>query len=144
MDWKAVEREASSVLDKKRVCNMKQKMKKDIEPFGHNFEATVSFKEYADKKDPLHVYKINDNRGHTDMPSFVFKTSTTKIKMALNMDKKGDHFLSKEFCFFDGKRKRCSLTASEYHPLLRKQLPLATMGAVTEDTVNVELLHLTL
>lgn len=55
MDWKAVEREASSVLDKKRVSNMKQKMKKDIEPSGHNFEATVSFKEYADKKDPLYV-----------------------------------------------------------------------------------------
>ena len=34
---------------------MKQKMKKDIEPSGHNFEATVSFKEYADKKDPLYV-----------------------------------------------------------------------------------------
>lgn len=76
------------------------------------------------------------------MPSFVFKTSTTKIKMALNMDKKGEHFLSKEFCFFDGKRKRCNgfvaLTASVYHPLLRKQLPLATMEAVTEDMVNVE------
>ena len=26
-----------------------------------------------------------------------------------------------------------------YHPLLRKQIPLATMEAVTEDTVNVEL-----
>lgn len=143
MDWKAVEREASAVLDKKRVSNMKQKLKKDIEPFGHNFEAIVSFKEYADKKDPLYVYKINDNRGHTDMPSFVFKTSTTKMKMALNMDKKGDHFLSKEFCFFDGKKKRCSgfitLTASVYHPLLRNQLPLATMEAVTEDMVNVEL-----
>ena len=76
------------------------------------------------------------------MPSFVFKTSTTKIKMALNMDKKGEHFLSKEFCFFDGKRKQwngfIALTASVYHPLLRKQLPLATMEAVTEDMVNVE------
>ena len=143
MDWNAVEREASAVLDKKRVSNMKQKLKKDIEPFGHNFEAIVSFKEYADKKDPLYVYKINDKRGNPDLPSFVFKTSTTKMKMALNMDKKGEHFLSKEFCFFDGKRKRCNrfitLTTSVYHPLLRKQIPLATMEAVTEDTVNVEL-----
>ena len=69
--------------------------------------------------------------------------STTKMKMALNMDKNGDHFLSKEFSFFDGKRKRCNgfstLTASMYHPLLRKQIPLATMEAETEDTVNVEL-----
>lgn len=143
MDWNAVEREAGAVLDKKRVSNMKQKLKKDIEPFGHNFEAIVSFKEYADKKDPLYVYKMNDKRGNPDMPSFVFKTSTTKMTMALNMDKRGDHFLSKEFCFFDGKRKRCNgfitLTASVYHPLLRKQIPLATMEAETEDTVNVEL-----
>lgn len=113
---------------------MKQKLKKDIEPFCHNFEAIVSFKEYAEKKDPLYVYKINNNRGNPDMPSFVFKTSTTKMKMALNMDKKGDHFLSKEFCFFDGKRKRCNGFIT-----LPKQLPLATMEAVTEDTVNVEL-----
>ena len=144
MDWNAVEREASAVLDKKRVSNMKQKLKKDIEPFGHNFEAIVSFKEYADKKDPLYVYKINDKRGNPDMPSFVFKTSTTKMKMALNMDKNEDHFLSKEFSFFDGKRKRCNgfitLTASVvYHPSLRKQIPLATMEAETEDTVNVKL-----
>ena len=143
MDWNAVEREASAVLDKKRVSNMKQKLKKDIEPFGHNFEAIVSFKEYADKKDPLYVYKVNDKRGNPDMPSFVFKSSTTKMTMALNMDQKGDHFLSKEFCFFDGKSRRCNgfitLTASVYHPLLRKQIPLATMEAETEDTVNVEL-----
>ena len=143
MDWNAVEKETSAVLDRKRVSNMKQKLKKDIEPFGHNFEAIVSFNEYADKKDPLYVYKINDKRGNPDMPSFVFKTSTTKMKMAVNMDKKGDHFLSKEFCFFDGERKRCNgfitLTAIVYHPLLRKQIQLATMEALIEDTVNVEL-----
>ena len=97
MHWNAFEREASAVLDRKRVSNMKQKLKKDIDPFGHNFEAIVSFKEYAVKKDPLYVYKINDKRGNPDMPSFIFKTSTTKMKIALNMDKKGDHFLSKEF-----------------------------------------------
>ena len=66
-----------------------------------------------------------------------------KMTVALNMDKRGDHFLSKEFCFFDGKRKRCNgfimLTASVYHPLLRKQILLATMEGETEDTVNVEL-----
>ena len=143
MDWSAVEREASAVMDKKRVSNMKQKLKKDIEPFGHNFEAIISFKEYADKKDPLYVYKINDKRGNPDMPSFVLKTSTTKMTMALHMDKTGDHFLSKEFCFFDRKRKRCkgfvTLTASVYHPLLRKQIPLAIMEAESENTENVEL-----
>ena len=50
------------------------------------------------------------------MPSFVFKTSKDKAKMAMNMNKDGEHFLSNEFCFFDGKFKRCRgfvmLTAS--------------------------------
>ena len=32
------------------------------------------------------------------MPSFVFKTSTKKMTMARNMDKKG-YFPRKEFCF---------------------------------------------
>ncbi|KAL9962288.1 hypothetical protein ACROYT_G031375 [Oculina patagonica] len=99
-DWNAVEREFSAVMDKKRASNMKQKLRKDIEPFGHNFEAKISFKEYADKKDPLYVYKKNDKSGNPDMPSFVLKTSKTKMTMALHMDKTGDHFLSKEFCFF--------------------------------------------
>lgn len=48
-----------------------------------------------------------------------------------------------EFCFFDGKRKRCrgfvTLTASVYHPLLRKQVPLAIMEATAEDTSNITL-----
>lgn len=99
------------------------------------------FKEYADKKDPLYVYKINDKRGKPDMPSFVLKTSTTKMTMALHMDKTGDHFLSKEFFFFNGKRKQCkgfvTLTASVYHPLLWKQIPLAIMEAESENTENV-------
>lgn len=81
------------------------KLKKDIEPFGHNFEAIILFKEYADKKDPLYVYKINDKRGKPDMPSFVLKTSTTKMTMALHMDKTGDHFLSKEFFFFQREKE---------------------------------------
>ena len=65
------------------------------------------------------------------------------MKMAANMSKTGDHFLSTEFCFFDGKRKRCkgfvTQTASLYHPLLCKQIPLATMEAEHEDSANVEL-----
>ena len=59
------------------------------------------------------------------------------------MDEAGDHFLNSEYCFFDGKRKRCrdfvTLTASVYHPLLRKQVPLATMETEKEDTENIEL-----
>lgn len=59
------------------------------------------------------------------------------------MNREGNHFLNSEFCFFDGKYKRCrgfvTLTASVYHALLRKQVTLAVMEAETEDTENVAL-----
>ena len=103
----------------------------------------VTFKQYCDKKDQLFIYKINDRRGNPDHPSFVFKTSTTKAQIGLNMDKNGDHFMNSEYCFFHGKHNRCrefiTLTASVYHPLLRKQIPLAIMEAEQENTANVEL-----
>ena len=143
LNWEAIEKEASSTINRKWVDNMKQKIKKDIEPFGHNFEAVVAFKEFCDKKDSFYVYKVNDRRGNPDKPSYVFKTSTQKAKMALNMDMEGEHFLSTEYCFFDGKRKRCrgfvTLTASVYHPLFRKQIPLAVMEVENENKENVQL-----
>ena len=51
--------------------------------------------------------------------------------------------MNSEYCFFHGKHNRCrefiTLTASVYHPLLRKQIPLAIMEAEQENTANVEL-----
>ena len=35
---------------------IKDKVKRDIEPLGYNFEAVVSFKEYSDKRDLLFIY----------------------------------------------------------------------------------------
>ena len=59
------------------------------------------------------------------------------------MDKNGDHFLKEEYCFFDGKCKWCrgfvTLTVSVYHPLLRKQIPLAVMEAVSVGSENIAL-----
>ena len=59
------------------------------------------------------------------------------------MDCDGDHFMNTEYCFFDGKRKLCggfvTLSASVYHPLLRKQITLATMQAESENHTNVTL-----
>ena len=142
-DWRDVEKAAASAIDKKWISNIKEKVKKDIEPHGHNFEAVVSFKEYCDKKDPFYIYKINDRRGISDQPSFVFKTSSVKLNVALNMDCDGDHFMNTEYCFFDGKRKRwrgfVTLSASVYNPLLRKQITLATMEAESENHTNVRL-----
>lgn len=111
--------------------------------FNPNFEAVVSFKECWDKRDLLYIYKVNDRRGNPHKPSFVFKTSSTKARIALCVDKDGKDFLNNEFCFFDGKRKRCrgfiTSTASVYHPLSRKQIPLAIMETEREDTTNFEL-----
>ena len=94
-------------------------------------------------KDPLYIYKINDNTGNPDRTSFVFKLSTLKAKIAINMDRDKKHFLAQEFCFFDGKHKRAkgyvTLTASVYHPLLRRQIPLAAVESVSENTENVTL-----
>ena len=59
------------------------------------------------------------------------------------MDETKDHILSKEFCFFYGKVKRCSafvsLIASVYHPIIRKLVALVTIECETEDACNVEL-----
>ena len=71
------------------------------------------------------------------------------MKAALNMDRNGEHFLKDEYCFcfvflfFNGKFKRCRnfviLTASIYHPLLKRQIPLAVMEAEQESSENIAL-----
>ena len=51
--------------------------------------------------------------------------------------------LSEEFCYLDGKVKRCrglvSLTASVYHPIPKKLIPLATMECEGENSNTVQL-----
>ena len=110
---------------------------------GENFEGLVTFKTFCDEKDKFYVYKINDSRGNRDQPSFVFKTSESKLRIADSMIKDGDSYLNVEYCFFDGKHKRCrdfvTLTASVYNPLLRKQIPLAIMDTESENTECVTL-----
>ncbi len=142
-DWSKVDKQATMLLNTKWIFNKKQEVRKETEPHGNNFEAVANFKQYCDQNDPFYIYKMNDKRGNPDKPSFVFKSSTLKAKIAINMDKDKDHFLSQEFCFFDGKHKRAkgyvTLTASVYHSLLRRQIPLATMEAEAEDSSNVTL-----
>ena len=57
------------------------------------------------------------------------------------MNRESGHFLSEEFCFFDGKEKRTknftTLTAIVYNPLLQKQIPLAIMECMSDDSTNV-------
>lgn len=60
------------------------------------------------------------------------------------MDKDKDHYLSDTFCYFDGKHNRTkgyiTLTVSDYRPLLRRQIPLATMEAETEQRKRFSIL----
>ena len=138
-----VDKEASKLVDCKWISNQKQAVRRELNPQGENFEALVTFKHFCDPKDPYYVYKINDSRGNPGSPTYVFKTSKAKLLMANNMNKDGVHFLNKEYCFFDGKKKRCrnytTLTASVYHPLLKKQIPLAVMETEAEDSRCVTL-----
>ena len=100
MDWDEVVKEAAASVDKKLISIIKQKVKRDIEPFGHNFEAFVSFKEYSDKRYLLYICKVNNRRGNPDKLSFLFKTSSTKARIALSMDRDGKDFMNNKFCFF--------------------------------------------
>ena len=142
-DWNEVEKAANRLVDKKWIANEKENIKRETRPYGENFEAVVTFKLYCDNQDELLIHKVNERRGNPDFPSFVFKTSKERMKIALNMDREGEHFMREEYCYFDGKVKRCrkfvTLTASTYHPILKKQIPLAIMETEKEDSENIEL-----
>lgn len=99
-DWKKVVDEATQVLDKKWISNQKQDIKKRTNPSGENFEALATFKQYCDKEDKLLIYRINDKRCNPDLPSFVFKSSKTQMKIAHNMNRDRDPFMNVEFFFF--------------------------------------------
>ena len=63
------------------------------------------------------------------------------MMIATEMDMDAKHILSNKKCFLDGKMKRCknfvTLTASVYHPMWQKQLPLGTRECISEDSANI-------
>ena len=124
------------MADVKSISIEKQKRVRATRPSGTGFQSLHGFKTYTDQRDKFLVHEIDEAK------QIVFKTSRLKMKIAKEMDKSGDHFLSKEFCHFDGNHKRTrnyvTLSASVYHSLLRKQVTLATMQCVREDGVSVE------
>ena len=105
-EWSKVDKQAKMLLDTKWISNKKQEVRNEAEPHGNNFEAVANFEQYCDQNDPFYIYKMNDKRGNPDKPSFVFKSSLLKAKIAINMDKDKNHFLSQEFRFFDGKQTK--------------------------------------
>ena len=131
-NWQEVEKNNKKVGNEKSLSNEKVKQKKVLQPDGVGFKAIKALKAYIDLQDPFLIPNINDSQ-HS-----IFKTSTSKIKIALEMYFEGDHFLKDEYCHFDGNHKRVRefvmLTASVYHPLLQKQLVLATMNCKHGDS----------
>ena len=117
------------------MSNKKVKQKKALKVSDVGFEAIKELKTYTDLQDTYLIHVINENE------QYAFKTSSTQMKIACSMDTDGDHFMHEEYCHFDGNHKRVkafvTLTASVYHPLLRKQVILATMNCKHEDSKYV-------
>ena len=78
-------------------------------------------KDYVSENDKYLIYKINENF------QYVFKTSRQKLLFAKDMRRDENA----EYCYFDRNFKKVNsfvtLTASAYHPLLRKQIVLASI-----------------
>ena len=72
------------------------------------------------------IYKISINE------EYDFKTSKQKLLLANDIDSRSSHYLSNEFCYFDGKVGRVkdfiTLTASVYHTLLKRQTYFGNYG----------------
>ena len=130
-NWQEVEKNAKKVDNVKALSNEKVKQKKVLQPDGDGLKVVKELKAYTDLQDPFLIHIINDSQ------QSILKTSTSQMKLGLEMDFEGDHFLKDEYCHFDGNHKRVrefvKLTASVYHPPLRKQLVLATMNCKHED-----------
>lgn len=127
MDWDGLGKTTDSLLDTKRLSNLKAIINKVNNPAGHSFEAVAHLERKSDEKDKFFIYKTNDRHMNPDEPSFVFKTSKLKDSFALSMGDE-EHFLSNEYCYIDGKWNRCkdfqTVILSVYHPVSRKQVPL--------------------
>ena len=115
-NWQEVEKNAKKVENVKALSNEKVKQKKVLQPDGDGFKAIKELKAYADLQYPFLIHIINGSQ------QSIFKTSTSQMKLALEMDFDGDHFLKDEYCHFDGNHRRVreivTLTASVYHPPL--------------------------
>ena len=102
--WDEMDKQARQLVDRTWIANQKQAVRRDLNPLGENFEGLVTFKHHCDKKDTFYVYKINDSRGNPDSPTYVFKTSRTKLHIANNMNKMAIISLVKNFVFSMAKK----------------------------------------
>ena len=127
-----VENVAKHDTDKRAISSEKINQR---QPYGEGYVAIREYELYTDEKDPILIYSLNQNEQK------VLKTSRSKMMIANEVDMDDQHHLSNEYCFFDGKVKKCknfvTFIASFYHPMLENQLPLATMECKSEDSANI-------
>ena len=97
VDWDGLEKTTDSLLDTKKISNLKAKINKENNPAGHSFEAVAHSTQKSDEKDEFFIYKMNDRHMNPDESSFVFKTSKLKVSITLSMGDE-EHFLSNEYC----------------------------------------------
>ena len=135
-NFEDIEDRASQLMDRKILNKIKAS---DNQP---EFVQLINVRERYKKNDKFLIYRMND-RTQNNQPTFVFKTSSISLEIAKNMTRDKNHYLSNVFAYFDGNEKRTKrmtvLTLSVYHPLLRKQIILATMDCESENKDNCEL-----
>ena len=117
--WEDIETLTDNLLSPNLAKNVKQKVRKELHPQGHSFEAVQLLKTSLDEKDPLYIFEINDNRFNNTKPTFVFCTSTEKMKLAATMARDKDLWHSLSFLFF----RRQARTSSRDENIDSKCLP---------------------
>ena len=135
--WNDILGTTKNVSSRRLISDEKKKQRKTIEPQGYGFDAAISLKRFKDEKNPLLLYEKLENA------QYVFKSFSSKIHVANLKSKDSGRFLCQKYCCFDGKEDRTknfkTLTASVYHNLLKKQIPLATMECLQENPRHVKL-----
>lgn len=96
----------------------------------------------TDQKDPFHIYKLNCKAINGE-PSYVFKTSSKALELAIKMDEKSQpqgqiSAMVFEHAYIDAMHSRVkgykTITMWTYHPGMRRVLCLAVMEAEKENT----------
>ena len=133
---KVIEDKAEQLLDRTHLNKLRNNKT------GHNeFTKLIELKQKYEKKINFAIYSLN-SRLMNSKPTCVFSSSETAIEIGRQIDRDKNNYLSSTYAHFDGNEKRVSkmatLSLSLYHPLLRKQILLATMHCQSENKENSE------
>ena len=108
---------------------------------GSEVSDLLKLKEKYSKNDKFILYKMND-RALNNNSSFIFKTSLTALEIVSQLNRESNPFLSSCYLYFNANENHTKnmtvFTLSIYHPLLQKQIQLATMDCEKEDRINAK------